>query len=185
MATSAKTHPSLSVRVTFLAARLHLNFSDLCVRSLERSWLVYVESQHVNWAGNCILWRMSFLSDLLDESLSATQGTQPPTLRDIIYMRTISEVESLLAFLLLVFLCRIAVVTREVGAREPVIPLSPTASSPFLCISDDPDIALAPTRASTLGFNALVSSRTTDSPRYGTLATPTWSTESNSCRSAQ
>jgi len=99
-------------------------------------------------------------------------------MRDIIYMRTISEVESLLAFLLLVFLwrmARIAVAARELSPREPVIPSSPTATSLFLCISVDSDIALAPTRASALSFNALVSGRTMDSARYGTLATPTWS----------
>jgi len=84
--TSSQTHPSLSV--TFLAALLHLSFSDLCVRSLERLWFIHVESQHVNWAGSCILWCMSFLSDL-DASLSTTQATPHRTMRDI--MRAVSE----------------------------------------------------------------------------------------------
>ena len=78
---------------------------------------------------------------------------------------TISEIEDLLAFLLLVFLCRIAVATRALSPHEPVILVSRSkATSLFLCISVDPDIALAPTRASALSFSALVSSRTIDSP---------------------
>ena len=89
-------------------------------------------------------------------------------------MRTISEIETLLAFLLLGFLCRIAVTARELSPHELVTLVSKsTATSPFLCISVDSDIALAPTRASALSFNALDSSRTIDLSRYGTPAIPT------------